>query len=149
MKYLKQQNDKLIFPPIYDTETGLVNCHLNIQWLLNNGFTQWSDQQIKQWYQQHGISTQIDTTAFDTACSYFRQVCQEIGILMENNSFKGSYDEMMLFYNSDAYKTDRGMQLAIAWSGCNDLCNYEGSKIGLESPLWFNKCWQGYEVITE
>lgn len=85
---------------------------------------------------------QIDTTAFNTACSYFRQICKEIGNLIGDNQFKGGYDDMISFYNHEAYKTDKGVQLAIAWSGCNQLCKYEGELIGLSSSEWWYKCWQ-------
>ena len=77
---------------------------------------------------------EINTSDFETACSYFRQICQEIGKEISNPEFKGGYDEMVNFYNHSSYKTDRGLQLAIAWTGCNDLCKYESEKIGLTSP---------------
>lgn len=40
---------------------------------------------------------------------------------------------MPAFYVHESYKTDKGMQLAIAQAGCNDLCKYEASKLGIES----------------
>lgn len=57
-------------------------------------------------------------------------------------TFKGGYDDMITFYSHNAYKTSECMQLAIAWSGCNDLCRYEANKIGLGSPEWWYKCWE-------
>ena len=78
---------------------------------------------------------------FDKACEYFRQICGEIGALMGVEDFKGGYEDMPVFYAHESYKTDKGMQLAIAWSGCNDFCNHEAAKIGLGSPAWWYKCW--------
>ena len=85
---------------------------------------------------------EINTVDFDNACQVFRQICSQIGELIEDENFKGGYDDMMTFYNHPAYKTDKGLQLAMAWSGCNDLCKYEGNKIGLNSPEWWYKCWE-------
>jgi hypothetical protein len=41
---------------------------------------------------------------------------------------------MTIFYSHESYKTDKGIQLAIALSGCNEYCNHEAKKIGLNSP---------------
>ena len=85
-------------------------------------------------------------TAPYNACQYFRQICHEIGELINDPNFKGGYDDMLIFYNHDAYKTDKGLQLAIAWSGCNDLCKYEANKLGINSPEWWYKCWDLYQI---
>ena len=132
----------LIQPPTYDKTSGLVNCHLNETWLTKNGYTQWTDQQINQWHDENNKTEQIDKTQFNKACSYFRQICQEIGTLIGNNNFKGGFQDMTIFYSHESYKTDKGMQLAIAWSGCNEYCNHEAKKIGLNSPQWWYICWQ-------
>lgn len=95
----------------------------------------------KEWEGQKKTVTK-DTADFEYACMYFRQICGEIGKLIGNNDFKGGYDDMTVFYEHDAYKTDKGMQLAIAWSGCNDLCKYEAGKLGIDSPEWWYRCWQ-------
>ena len=87
------------------------------------------------------IPEEPSTEEFDRACEYFRQICGEIGDLMGVENFRGGYDDMPVFYAHDAYKTDKGMQLAIAWSGCNDFCNHEAAKLGLGSPEWWYKCW--------
>ena len=139
MKWLKEENGQLVTPPINDEKTGMVNCHLNQAWLEANGFTQWTDEQIAAWQEAH--APVIDTTEFDKACEYFRQICGEIGALMGVEDFKGGYEDMPVFYAHESYKTDKGMQLAIAWSGCNDFCNHEAAKIGLGSPAWWYKCW--------
>ena len=83
-----------------------------------------------------------NTADFDKACNQFRQICNEIGILIGNNDFHGGYDDMVGFYEHESYKTNKGLQLAIAWSGCNDLCKYEAGKLGIGSPEWWYRCWQ-------
>lgn len=140
MSYVKIENGVLVKPPYYDKVSGMVNCHLNETWLLQNGYENWTDERIKEWYENNSNNS-IDTTDFDTACSYFRQICGEIGVLMGVSDFKGGYDDMPVFYAHESYKTDKGMQLAIAWSGCNDFCNHEASKLGMGSPDWWYKCW--------
>lgn len=92
--------------------------------------------------QQNATKTVIDYTGFITACEYFRQICGEIGELIGDSEFKGGYDDMPIFYAHDAYKTDKGVQLAIAWYGVNDLCKYEASKLGIGSPDWWYRCWE-------
>lgn len=84
----------------------------------------------------------IDISGFETACAYFRQICSEIGSLISDSEFRGGYDDMPVFYAHDEYKTDKGVQLAIAWAGANDLCKYEASKLGIGSPDWWYRCWE-------
>ena len=86
-----------------------------------------------------------ETSDFDNACLRFRQICSEIGLLIGDENFKGGYDDMLTLYNHDAYKTDKGVQLAIAWSGCNELCKYEANNIGLGSPDWWFRCWSNVD----
>lgn len=88
------------------------------------------------------MSNIIDSSGFETACEYFRQICGEIGELIGDSEFKGGYDDMPIFYAHKSYKTDKGVQLAIAWAGVNDLCKYEASKLGIGSPDWWHKCWE-------
>lgn len=83
-----------------------------------------------------------NTTDFYNACQTFRQICSEIGKLINDENFKGGYDDMITFYNHSSYKTSEGMQLAIAWSGANDLCKYEANKLGIGSPEWWYRCWE-------
>ena len=42
MKWLKEENGKIVSSPIYDIVTGLANCHLNENWLTNNGYRLWT-----------------------------------------------------------------------------------------------------------
>ena len=91
--------------------------------------------------QQNAMKTVVNDAGFVTACEYFRQICSEIGELIGDSEFKGGYDDMPIFYANASYKTDKGVQLAIAWAGVNDLCKYEASKLGIGSPDWWSMCW--------
>ena len=143
MPWIKVNNsNRLETPPIFDKNSGVVNCHLNEEWLINNGYENWSDEQILSWNNEHFPPIQIDTTDFDRACSYFRQICGEIGTLMDDPNFKGGYDDMPIFYAHDSFKTEKGMNLAVAWAGCDLFCNHEAKKLGLGSPEWWYKCWE-------
>lgn len=142
MTWIKIENNNLIRPPHFDKDTGLVNCHLNQDWLLENGYEQWSDEQIQNWYDENTPS--IDTSAFDLACDYFRQICEEIRLLTGLDGFRGGYDDMPDFYVNPKYKTDEGVRLASAWAGVNDLCRHEASLLGIGSPEWWYLCWKDY-----
>lgn len=50
MEWLKIENGKLVSPPTFDKMTGTSNCHLNTNWLVENGYTQWTDEQIQNFY---------------------------------------------------------------------------------------------------
>ena len=86
-----------------------------------------------------------DTTAFDAACAQFRQICGEIGSAAEIENFRGGFDEMAAFQRSAVYGTLQGLQLAMAWSAANELCKYEGSKLGFGQPDWWYRCWEATE----
>lgn len=83
-----------------------------------------------------------DTTAFDGACAKFRAICAQIGTAIGVEDFRGGFDEMTVFQESSAYNTMPGLQLAIAWSAANELCVYEGAKLGLGQPEWWYTCWE-------
>lgn len=91
------------------------------------------------------LKKELDTTDFDLACGYFKQICGDIGKLMGEENFKGGYDDMPRFYAHPTYKTAQGMQLAIAWAGANEFCNHEAKKLNLDSPQWWYKCWSENE----
>ena len=86
-----------------------------------------------------------DRTAFDNACEQFRGVCRMIGNAIGDANFKGGFDEMAIFQQSSAFDSLSGIQLAVAWSASNELCKYEGSKIGLGQPEWWYECWRESE----
>lgn len=83
-----------------------------------------------------------DRTSFNTACAAFRQVCAGIGAAIGVSDFKGGFDEMAVFAASEAYGTIAGLQLANQWMAANELCKYEGGKIGLGQPEWWYTCWE-------
>jgi len=83
----------------------------------------------------------IDRTDFDAACTMFRAVCTDIGALLGVEDFRGGFDEMQAFQSSESFNTMPGMRLAIEWSAANELCKYEGAKIGLGQPQWWHECW--------
>ena len=134
MKWLKVENNKLVSPHTFDIDSGLVNCHLNESWMIKNGFRQWTEEEIEEFNTR-------SYSSFNKACSHFREICAEIGEMIGDSEFKGGFNEITLFYNSSSYKTDKGMQLAIALDGCKELCEYEATKLGIGSPEWWYKCW--------
>ena len=134
MKWLKVENNKLVSPHTFDIGSGLVNCHLNESWMIKNGFRQWTEEEIEEFNTR-------SYSSFNKACSNFREICAEIGEMIGDSEFKGGFDEIPLFYNNSSYKTDKGMQLAIALDGCKELCEYEAAKLGIGSPEWWYKCW--------
>lgn len=83
-----------------------------------------------------------DRTDFEAACAQFRTVCAAIGTAIGDNDFRGGFDEMAAFSEHPVFSTLDGVKLAIAWSAANDLCVYEGKKIGLGQPAWWYDCWQ-------
>lgn len=83
-----------------------------------------------------------ETEEFENACAQFRQVCGEIGTLIDVENFRGGFDDMPTFYAHDAYKTITGLCLAMAWKGLDTECTYLGAKIGLGQPEWWRRCWE-------
>ena len=83
-----------------------------------------------------------DQTLFETYCNYFRRVCSEIGNLINVSNFKGSNQEILNFYGSDEYKSEKGVQLAIALDTTKNLCQYQAVKLNIYNQ-WFDKCWEG------
>ena len=81
---------------------------------------------------------------FEAACAQFRTLCAAIGAFIGDSTFDGGFEDYAEFANSDAYKSNpvQGNAYAIQWSALNELCKYEGSKIGLGQPAWFYKCWE-------
>ena len=88
---------------------------------------------------------EIDYTNFNLACEQFRQVCMQIREFTGIQDFKGGFNEFASLLNSNAFQTNpvQGNTLALLWSGANEYCIYEGSKVGLGQPEWWYKCWNG------
>lgn len=83
-----------------------------------------------------------DRTDFDNACSLFRSVCAQIGAMLGVEDFRGGFEEMTAFQQSESFRTLEGLHIAIEWSAANELCKYEGAKIGLGQPQWWHECWK-------
>jgi hypothetical protein len=83
-------------------------------------------------------------TPFEAACAQFRAVCSDIGTFIGDLGFRGGFDEYSVFATSEAYQQNpvQGNALAIKWSAFNELCKYEGAKIGLGQPDWWYLCWE-------
>lgn len=89
------------------------------------------------------VSYVPDETAFKAACTQFKQICKQIQTFFEfDTEFKGGFEEMNKVYNSDKYRTTQGLALIQAWSGCNELCIYQGKKLNYKQPEWWYKCWE-------
>ena len=86
-------------------------------------------------------------TPFEAACAQFRTLCAAIGDFIGDAEFRGGFEEYTVFATSEAYASNpvKGNALAIQWSALNELCKYEGAKIGLGQPDWWYKCWEGAE----
>lgn len=67
MKWLKIENNRLVSPPVFDKETGMSNCHINTDWLAGHGYSQWTDEQIDEFYStdNESTSTSVQITAQD------------------------------------------------------------------------------------
>ena len=89
------------------------------------------------------ITDDGEPTPFEAACTMFRTLCGQIATFIGKPDFHGGFEEYTDFAMSDAYEQNPvlGNSLAIQWSALNELCKYEGSKIGLGQPAWFYACW--------
>ena len=85
-----------------------------------------------------------EPSPFEAACAQFCGLCAQIGAFIGNADFRGGFDEYAFFASSAAYQADpvTGNSLAIRWSALNELCKYEGAKIGLGQPAWWYACWE-------
>lgn len=114
---------------------------------------------IASWREQHGYiyserplpppPPAPDTTDFDAACAQFRDICYIIRQAIGDPDFRGGFEEMIKLQQAPIYNTIEGLQLANAWSALNDLCTYEGKKIGLGQPEWWHTCWEQEEPQPE
>ena len=85
-----------------------------------------------------------EPTPFEAACAQFRTLCAAIGDFIGDAEFRGGFEEYTVFATSEAYAQNpvQGNALAIQWSALNELCKYEGAKIGLGQPDWWYRCWE-------
>lgn len=141
MQY-KIENDTLIPAPVnFKTPTGWIcNFNLNIEAMNANGYTL-TEADAEEWREAHP-EPEPDRTDFDASCVTFRAVCAQIGEAIGVQNFRGGFDEMSAFSAHPVSDTLAGVKLAVAWSAANELCVYEGRKIGLGQPDWWYDCWK-------
>ena len=68
MKWLKVENSTLIYPPDFDEKTGTFNCKFNEEWLKNNGFIKYLDEDAEELENTYNA-------AFYNSCSNFKEIC--------------------------------------------------------------------------
>ena len=79
---------------------------------------------------------------FEAACENFRNVCHEISEATGIQDFKGGFDEMLEFQQSDIANTQVGLALAMKWSAADKLCTYIADrKLKIGQPAWWKRCW--------
>ena len=141
--WYKEENGKLIPPPAnYPTQDGTIcNFPANPGAMARFGWRDWTDEEIEAWHEAHP-APKPDTSSFDAACAQFRTVCGQIAAAANLPGFKGGFDAMAGFSASVVYATVQGLVLAMAWSAANELCKYEGAKLGFGQPEWWYKCWE-------
>jgi len=83
----------------------------------------------------------IDVSDFEAACVQFRETCAQIGNLIGVEDFRGGFEEMETFRQSEVSSTLEGFALAIRWLAADKLATYEGAKLGYDQPSWWYKCW--------
>lgn len=78
---------------------------------------------------------------FEAACETFRSVCREIEEVTGISGFKGGFEEMVEFQESEVASTQNGLVLAIRWSAADKLCTYLANKMKIGQPEWWKICW--------
>lgn len=93
--------------------------------------------------EDYKIDDSTETAAeFEAACENFRAVCKQIGDAIGEEDFKGGFDEIIAFQESDVAKTAAGLMLAMKWSAADKLCTYIADrKLKIGQPAWWKRCW--------
>ena len=79
---------------------------------------------------------------FEAACETFRQVCHDIEVATGIQGFKGGFDEMLAFQQTDIANTQQGLMLAMRWSAADKLRTYIADrKLKIGQPAWWKRCW--------
>ncbi|MBQ9501869.1 MAG: hypothetical protein IJU70_06910 [Lentisphaeria bacterium] len=140
--WYKEENGKLVSPPAnYPTPEGTIcNFPADPEAMTRCGWRDWTAEELEAWQEAHP-APKPDTSAFDAACQQFRAVCGRIAAAANLPDFRGGFDEMADFAASPVYQTVQGLALALEWSAANELCKYEGAKLGLGQPQWWYQCW--------
>ena len=141
--WYKEIDGKLVPPPANYTTADWIICNFpaNPEAMTQYGWRDWTDAEIEAWKEAHP-EPKPDTTDFDAACAQFRTVCGQIATAANLPGFRGGFDEMADFAASAVYATVQGLALAMAWSAANELCKYEGAKLGFGQPEWWYQCWK-------
>ena len=87
MKWLKVENSTLIYPPDFDEKTGTFNCKFNEEWLKNNGFIKYLDEDVEEL--EHTYNA-----AFYNSCQNFKEICSGISEYFGVSGFTGSNKEI-------------------------------------------------------
>lgn len=79
---------------------------------------------------------------FEAACENFRAACKQIGDALGVEDFKGGFEEIIAFQESDVAKTAAGLMLAMKWAAADKLCTYIADrKLKIGQPAWWKRCW--------
>lgn len=93
-------------------------------------------------------SISMDYTTLDFACTLFRTICGAIKTTLSLEDFKGGFDEILAL-NSEQIATLKTTDLLERLTFTDRLCNHEADKVGMQSPLWWYRCWQLSEPPIE
>lgn len=137
MPYAKFENKAVIYPPHNDGNQ--INVHLNPAWLADNGYTLKTPEEIAACVSENAAT--VDRTALDAAYVNFRAVCSAIGTLIGNENFRGGFDEISSFADSEAAQSQAGIVLSLKLTFADKQCTYEAAKLGIGQPQWWNECW--------
>ena len=87
-------------------------------------------------------ATTTNRTKFEAACKDFRDICMQIREAIAGPSFKGSYDQILEVQKNNPRAMDRDiLTLFENLRACNDVCKYEGEKLGYRGSEWWKACW--------
>lgn len=137
MPYAKFENEAVIYPPHNDGNQ--VNVHLDEAYCLARGYTLKTAEEIAAYVSENAAT--VDRTALDAAYTNFRAVCSAIGTLIGNADFKGGFDEISSFADSEAAQSQAGIILSLKLTFADKQCTYEAAKLGIGQPQWWNECW--------
>ena len=134
MKWLKVENSTLIYPPDFDEKTGTFNCKFNEEWLKENGFIKYLDEDVEELENTYNA-------AFYNSCQNFKEICSGISEYFGVSEFTGSNKEINQLYSSPLFSTSEGLRLVSALEDSKISCAEAAESAGLETFGWWNKCW--------
>lgn len=137
MPYAKFEDGRVVYPPHNDG--NCVNVHLDAAYCEAHGFTLKTPEEIAAFEAENPVMA--DRSALEAAYANFRTVCSAIGSLIGNSEFKGGFEEIPTFANSDAAQSQQGIILSLQLTFADKQCTYEAAKLGIGQPQWWNECW--------